>query len=145
LEKFNVSHTAIARVSNPLPEPTVCPHCRGAVVLANNSKIYGKAYGQWPWVYRCINDSCDSYVGLHPFTAFPLGTLADKVTRNARKKAKNAFNPIWQSKRMSRSAAYIWLANKLGIADVNACHFGWFDVETCNRVLLVCEEFERKF
>lgn len=85
-----------------------------------------------------------AYVGLHPFTAIPLGTLADEPTREARKRAKAAFNPIWQSGAMTRTDAYIWLAQQLGIENHEECHIGWFDVATCDRVVTVIQqEFSR--
>ena len=130
------SHSATTRVKNPMPAPTGCPYCGANVELVNNSEIYGRSYGEWPWAYSCC--SCDAYVGLHPQTAIPLGTLADAPTRAARKSAKDAFNPLWQQGAMSRSAAYAWLAAQLGIADVNACHIGWFDIKTCARAVAAC-------
>ena len=133
---WNPSRSATARVKNPLPAPAVCPHCSAAVGLVNNSEIYGRSYGEWPWAYSCTE--CDAYVGLHPWTAIPLGTLADADTRAARKAAKDAFNPLWQRGPMSRTEAYVWLAAQLGIPDVNDCHVGWFDIETCTRVIAVC-------
>jgi hypothetical protein len=54
--------------------------------------------------------------------------------REARKRAKAVFNPLWQSGRMSRTDAYAWLADQLGVA-VAECHIGWFDVAQCDRVL----------
>lgn len=130
---LNPSIRATARVSNPLPVPTDCPHCAAPVSLVNNETIYGRAYGEWPWAYAC--NGCGAYVGLHPFTSIPLGTLATAEIRDARKRAKAAFNPIWQQGGMSRKAAYAWLAGALGIADVEACHIGWFDVDQCNAVV----------
>lgn len=132
---WNPSRRATARVRNALPVPTVCPNCGGDVELVSNAMIYGREYGEWPWAYRCEDDACDSYVGLHPFTGIPLGTLANAATRAARKQAKAAFNPLWEDKRMSRSEAYAWLAKSLGIETVESCHIGWFDVETCKRVV----------
>jgi hypothetical protein len=131
---WNPSRTATARVTNPLPAPTACPHCSSDVELVGNERIYGMPYGEWPYVYRCKDDACGSYVGLHPFTAIPLGTLADAPTRDARKKAKALFNPLWQSGGMDRKEAYAWLARELGIP-VGECHVGWFDVATCERVV----------
>lgn len=101
-------------------------------------------YGDWPWAYKCNSKPCNSYVGLHPFTNIPLGTLADAPTREARKKAKAAFNPLWQSKRMSRKDAYAWLAKQLGIVNAGECHIGWFDVATCERVARIMESRKRK-
>lgn len=129
------SRRAVARVIDPLPVPTVCPFCGSDVELVKNSVIYGREYGDWPWVYKCV--SCDSHVGLHPFTGIPLGTLADKETRLARQAAKAAFNPIWKSGEMSRTDAYNWLAKQLGVL-VNHCHVGWFDVDMCKKVVQVC-------
>ncbi|MCY1246148.1 zinc-finger-containing domain protein [compost metagenome] len=78
---------------------------------------------------------CDSYVGLHPFTGIPLGTLATPEMRRARSAAKDAFNPLWQDGAMTRSEAYAWLARALGIADVEQCHIAWFDVAQCAAVV----------
>ncbi len=82
--------------------------------------------------------------GMHPFTNIPLGTLADAPTRQARTRAKEVFNPIWQSQRMTRSEAYSWLAGQLGIANVEECHIGWFDVQTCQRVVVVCQQLAKE-
>ncbi|SEU36388.1 Protein of unknown function [Burkholderia cepacia] len=135
---WNPSRRATARVKNPLPAPTKCPYDGGPVEIVNNSAIYGRKYGEWPWAFLCR--SCRAYVGLHPFTKIPLGTLADGPTRDARKRAKAAFNPIWESGRMTRTDAYIWLARRLGIANHEECHIGWFDVATCDRVVAVIQQ-----
>lgn len=137
LSPWNPSRRAIARVKSPLPWPSSCNCCGGPVECVRNSTIYGRDYGDWPWLFVC--QSCRAYVGLHPFTGIPLGTLADGPTREARKKAKAAFNPLWEDGHMSRSNAYGWLAGRLGMVDMNQCHIGWFSVETCNEVIAVCE------
>lgn len=136
--KFKVYKAAVARVLNPLPVPTICPHCGNKVELVSNSKIYRREYGEWPFAYKCISAPCDSYVGIHPKTDIPLGTLANKPMRDARKAAKAAFSPLWEKQGMERSAAYAWLAEKMGIADINHCHVGWFDIEQCNKVIEIC-------
>lgn len=136
---WNPSRTATARVTNPLPQPTTCHYCSGKVSIVNNDKIYGSSYGEWPWAFLC--DGCGAYVGLHPFTSIPLGTLADAPTREARKRAKDAFNPLWRTRLMTRREAYAWLAKMLGI-NVDECHIGWFDEATCKRVV---EVVKRKY
>ncbi len=133
---WNPSRRASARVKDPLPAPLVHDACGSAVEIVGNEKLYGRPYGKWPWAYRCTG--CGAYVGMHPFTDIPLGTLADSPTREARKRAKAAFNPIWQGGSMTRNEAYAWLAGQLGIAKVGECHIGWFDVATCDRVVEVC-------
>ncbi|UIF90898.1 zinc-finger-containing protein [Cupriavidus sp. UYPR2.512] len=135
---WNPSRSAIARVKNPLPAPVTCPHCGASVEIVSNALIYGREYGEWPWAFMCTGKFCDSYVGMHPLTGIPLGTLADGPTREARKRAKAAFNPLWQAKAMTRSEAYAWLAQALGIVNVGECHIGWFDVDQCQRVVEAC-------
>lgn len=130
---LNPSIRATARVTNPMPAPSECLHCAAPVELVSNERIYGCEYGEWPWVFLCTG--CGAYVGLHPFTAIPLGTLATAEIRDARKLAKAAFNPLWQQGGMSRKDAYAWLAGALRMDDVNTCHIGWFDVAQCNAVV----------
>lgn len=130
---WNPSRKAITRVTNPLPVPTVCPHCGSDCTIVNNAEIYGREYGEWPWAVLC--SGCRAYVGLHPFTGIPLGTLATAPIRKARSAAKDEFNKLWQRGAMTRSAAYAWLADALGITDVNTCHIGWFDVAQCEAVM----------
>ncbi|MBO2700815.1 zinc-finger-containing protein [Shewanella algae] len=135
----HISRKALKRVGDDaLPIPTKC-ECGGDVKLSRNSVIYnGKEYGDWPFVYHCM--SCDRYVGLHPNTDLPLGTLADKWLRNARKSCKPTFNKIWQLGFMTRDEAYSWLAAKLNI-DKTQCHFGLFDEDTCEKARNISEEF----
>ncbi|KUE88916.1 hypothetical protein ASL20_09855 [Cupriavidus necator] len=135
---WNPSRRATARVKNPLPALIHCPYCSAPVDVESNAEIYGREYGDWPWAYRCAGKNCHAYVGLHPFTNIPLGTLADAPTREACKRAKAAFYPLWQSGSMTRDEAYVWLAGALGIAISEECHIGWFDVQTCQRVMAMC-------
>lgn len=134
---LNPSAQATRRVTGALPVPTVCRHCSGKVALVENNVIYGRNFGEWPWAYRC--EGCEAYVGLHPFTAIPLGTLATPEIREARKQAKHIFTASWTRQKMTRTQAYAWLAGQLGIADVESCHIGWFDVEQCEAVIKVCK------
>ena len=135
---FNPSIKAIKRVKNPLPTPESCNCCGGSVEAVRNSEIYnGRSFGEWPWVYLCR--SCGAYVGIHPFTDIPLGTLADKETRIARKRSKAPFEQLHRSGMMSRSEAYGRLASKLGIKK-EECHFGWFDAVMCERAEVAARE-----
>lgn len=131
-----VSRKAERKVKDRLPIPETCPYCGSAVSFVNNAEIYGRAYGDWPWAYKCDAKQCGVYVGTHPNTKWPLGTLATAEVRAARMKTKNLFNPLWQSGQMSRSEAYAWLATKMGIT-VAACHFGWFDAARCEKAIAI--------
>lgn len=65
------------------------------------------------------------------------------VLAKARVAAHCAFDPAWQSGRMSRSAAYTQLATRLGLSKAD-CHMLNFDVATCERVvaLYLADDFE---
>lgn len=123
-----------------LPIPTICPHCGSDVDFVNNSKIYGKEFGDWPWAYLCRNKVCDSYIGVHSGTRHALGTLADAPTRAARKTAHSAFDQIWKTKTMKRGEAYRWLAKELDIEPWR-CHIGWFGVGYCKQVTKLATSF----
>ena len=88
---WNPSKKAIKKVKHPISPPTKCIYCNIEVIIINNKDIYGKSYGIWPWVYFCKN--CNSFVGMHPKTNIPLGTLADSKTRKARVECKK---PIYK-------------------------------------------------
>ncbi|WP_258257076.1 DUF3268 family zinc-finger domain-containing protein [Pseudomonas chlororaphis] len=115
-------------MKNPLPVPTECRYCAGHVELVNNSTIYGREFGEWPYAYRC--DDCGAYVGLHPSTDIPLGTLATAQLRKDRNLSKDMFHKVKERRGFTRSLAYEWLAGKMGIP-VGQCHFGWFDQDEC--------------
>jgi hypothetical protein len=125
---WHPSVRATARVPNPLPAPAVHDDCGGAVEIAHHTQLYRREFSEWPWAYRCT--TCDARVGMHPFTAIPLGTLADEALRDLRKTCKQPFEMLWQSKRMTRTEAYVALAAHLGVP-VEECHFGWFDADRC--------------
>lgn len=134
----NPSKKATQRVKDPQTVPVQCQYCLDVVEVQHHDRIYGKAYGDWPWMYVCVG--CGARVGMHPFTAIPLGALADASTREARKRCKPAFERLWNSGRMGRSEAYSWLAGKLGLT-ASRCHFGLFDAETCKRASDICNDY----
>ncbi|MBO0505296.1 hypothetical protein FED29_017875 [Aeromonas veronii] len=132
----NPSRKAVLRVSNPLPVPSSCNICGElAVRIGTHGEVYGREYSDWPYVYLC--ECCGSYVGLHPFTAIPLGTLADRKTREARKSCKEPFERLHRTGVMSREQAYAWLAKAMGIP-TGECHFGWFTAEQCTAAKALC-------
>ncbi len=104
--------------------------------LQSNAAIYGREYGDWPFVYRCAE--CQAYVGLHPDTDLPLGIMASKETIKARKDAKFLFQRLTKERfANNRTAAYAWLAKALGIAP-SICHFGMFGHDQADRAADVC-------
>src|SRR5688572_15421813 len=120
---------------------TVCPFCGSRVVFCTNDVLYGELKGDWPYIYRCVSNRCDSYVGVHPNTDMPLGTLANLETRRYRRLAHVYFDSIWRTGKMRRRAAYEWLAKELGISS-GQCHIALFDVEQCKRVVDIVDKYE---
>ena len=111
-----------------------CPYCGAPAQLVDSRVIYGRSYGAI-WLCRCVDGF--AYVGCHPNTTTPLGTLADRATRAWRSRAHRAFDPLWRNGAMSRTAAYRWLADMLGITG-EACHIARADIEMCRRIVGVC-------
>lgn len=130
-----ISRRALKRIPHPMPVPTVCSGCGGQVELVSNDEIYGRGYGDWPFAYLCR--PCDAYVGLHPNTDIPLGTLANKALREERKRSKAVFHDLIRHKGGSRTHWYRELAKQMRIG-VDQCHFGMFDLERCEQALNAC-------
>jgi len=64
-----------------------------------------------------------------------MGRLGNARLRYFRKRAHNAFDPLWSNKtaKMTREQAYHWLASRLNVP-VEECHIAMFDEETCKMV-----------
>lgn len=135
---WNPSKSATARVKNPLPVPTDCRYCGHTVVIKTHEEMYGRDFSDWPWAYGC--SKCEATVGMHPFTNIPLGTLANKDLKDARKKCKESFERIWQMDYMDRNKTYQWLAEKMQIPR-EECHFGWFTEDQCQKAKEFCDTY----
>jgi ssDNA-binding Zn-finger/Zn-ribbon topoisomerase 1 len=127
-----------------------CNNCGAIANLESSKKVYGgRDYGL---LYICSNyPTCDSYIGIHRGTTKPLGSLANADTRYWRMRAHNIFDMFWREKSIKksirtnkyekpRSVAYEWLAKKLKIK-YQHCHIGMFDIETCKKVVEVCQSY----
>lgn len=117
----------------------ICPYCGGVPVLADSSEIYnGQSFGP---VRLCRR--CGAFVGCHEGTTEPKGRLADKSLREAKKRAHEAFDPLWRSGWMGRQEAYDWLSVSLGIPRERT-HIGMFDLDLCKRVVSLCTGVRRR-
>lgn len=118
----------------------ICPYCNSPAALVSGWKIYPHRPNLFDkHFYECA--PCDARVGCHGTTTNPLGRLANSELRRAKSAAHAAFDPIWKSKKMSRSRAYSWLAERLSIKTED-CHIGMFDVEQCRAVIAACKELK---
>ena len=67
-----------------------------------------------------------------------MGRLANKELRKLKQAAHAAFDPVWKSKGVSRSKAYLKLARALEITP-EECHIGMFDEAMCRKTISICE------
>lgn len=107
----------------------ICPYCNKEALFIDSKIIYNKSFGM---IYLCKN--CNAYVGVHKGTKIPLGNLANKELRDWRIKAHNEFDFLWKSKKMSRSKAYKFLADKMNLKPKD-CHIGMFNIEQCKELI----------
>lgn len=117
-----------------------CQHCgceaslvKGDVIYPHRPDLAHKSF------YLC---QCGAYVGTHPGTDNPLGRPSNAELRQAKSAAHAVFDQLWKSGEMGRRAAYRWLGEQLGIP-FHQVHIGWFDLETCQRVVVVCQQREK--
>lgn len=119
--------------------PKTCNLCGGRVECISNDKIYGRRYGSG-YCYRCTE--CGAYVGTHkPWPDKALGILADAEMRDWKMKCHGLFDALWKdakNRRKRRRQLYIRLAGEMGIS-VEACHFGYFDLQQLKRAYQILE------
>ena len=121
-----------------MEKPTICRYCGSPVVYTSNAEIYGKEYGTGK-CYLCRN--CREFVGVHPGTDTPLGTLANAELREWRKEAHFWFDRIWKkpTRITTRYNAYGYLARKMGLPREET-HIGMFEIEQCKKVIEFSKE-----
>ena len=124
-------------------KPTICRYCGNPVVLTSNKEIYGREFRNGK-IYLCRN--CGAFVGTHPGTDIPLGTLANEELREYRKEAHFWFDRIWKrpTRITTRYKAYGWLALKMELPREKT-HIGMFEKEQCIKVVeLVKQRFKER-
>lgn len=114
-----------------------CPYCQQLAKFVDSKVIYRKSYGM---IYICF--PCDARVGIERGTDKPLGTLANKELREARKRAHAAFDPLWKKKgrKKSRGKMYRLLADAMNI-QVQRSHIAMFDVIQCQQVFAFASRY----
>lgn len=118
-----------------------CNYCYKSAELVTGREIYPHRLDLHDKrFYRCV--PCGAIVGCHPGTTRALGRLANAELRKARMAAHAAFDPLWRSGRMTRGAAYKWLAARLGV-DGGLCHIGEFELKICQRLVTLCNGASR--
>lgn len=122
----------------------ICDYCHrpaqlvtGAVIYPHRADLLHKRF------WHCA--PCGAYVGCHDRNRRlgfrgdePKGRLANAALRRAKIAAHAAFDPIWKSMEMTRTAAYEWLASALGVSVANM-HIGMLDMDGCSAVIAACQ------
>lgn len=104
--------------------------------------------------YYC--ESCGAYVGCHNNSKNPLGTMANRETREWRMKAHKSFDPIWKkgnhrdieygltrkdrkalkNQSFRRKSAYERL--RIDLESEFPIHIGASDIEQCKKIIESC-------
>ncbi|MCM1297763.1 MAG: DUF3268 family zinc-finger domain-containing protein [Muribaculaceae bacterium] len=122
----------------------ICRYCGGVVRQVPASKVYGVEAARRlrltkEWFYQCQN--CNARVGCHRGTKRPLGNLANEVLRLKRMETHQVFDGFWRSNGMTRTAAYKWLAERMGLTEAQT-HIGGFEMDQCQQVIDICRREE---
>ena len=100
-------------------------------------KLSHGAFGPY---YACTTrPACPGTHGAHR-DGRPLGTPADFETKQMRKAAHAAFDPLWDPPEggkpyfKDRGAAYRWIQTIMGL-DAEKAHIGMFDRDQCRKLI----------
>lgn len=117
-----------------------CQYCGNEAELVTGAEVYPHLPNLHAKpIYRC--EPCKAWVGCHPNTTTPLGILANAELRKAKMAAHELFDPLWKNGQRTRTQAYQWLSEKLGIKPKH-CHIGSFSLEKCKKVVELCKNIE---
>lgn len=89
----------------------------------------------------CSVVTCDYMATIHNHSGKWI--MGDAKTHAARRNAHAIFDELWLETKMRRGTAYKRLAEYLGIKEKD-CHIGFFDAETCERVIeFTCKRMKK--
>ncbi len=112
--------------------PPTCPYCEQPSIRTSGRDVYPHRPDLHPLAFY-VCTPCDARVGTHPNGA-PLGRLANAELRGLRVEAHAAFDPLWRLRRLSRTTAYKWLSQAMGLPE-DQTHIGMFDEAQCRQVV----------
>lgn len=116
---------------------TPCPYCNGIVSLTDCREIYPHRPDLWHKpMWACM--PCKAWAGCHPGGTRRAGRIANAATRKLKIAAHDAFDPLWKSGQMKRTAAYAWLREATGLSERD-CHMGWMTDAQLIEVVRLCE------
>ena len=119
----------------------ICRYCGGVIRLIPAKAVYGESTERLSMthehIYQCQN--CNARVGCHKGTTRALGNVANEVLRLKRIEAHRTFDALWKSGRMTRTEAYRWLAEAMGLRPDRA-HIGGFKMDQCQKAIELCSK-----
>lgn len=123
--------------------PVTCDYCHRDAKLVTGRVLYPHRPDLWHRrFWHC--SPCGAFVGCHQRGkngdgTRPLGRLANAELRRWKRRAHDAFDPLWRTRTMTRQEAYSWLSKTLGVSAAN-CHIGMFDVDGCRAVIAAVDQ-----
>jgi len=141
-----------------MPDATpACPYCGNPTIRVTGETLFpSKPDIRSRRFVRC--DPCDAHVACHEKTGEPMGTPANRATRQARAYLhKTYLDPLWQTAirsggytkrdlrygidkivRTARNRVYIWLGVQMGMT--RTPHVGEFSIEECHRAAHILKD-----
>lgn len=87
-----------------------CPKCKQQVEIITEMRLYNRVHDGSKYI-GCYE--CNLYVKLDKRTGKPLGYMADRKTRLARKEAHKYLDKVWRDGILTRDEAYQYLRDNL--------------------------------
>ena len=119
-----------------------CPVCKKEAALVTGREVYPHRpdlFGKSFWA--CL--PCGAWAGCHPNSTKRMGRLANAETRRLKQQAHAAFDPLWKTGRMSRTKAYAWLREAIGLSERD-CHIGWMSDADLRRVPVLLAQLSKE-
>lgn len=85
-----------------------CKMIKGDIAYPHRKDLFVKSFWQCP--------DCGNFVGTHNkgLSSKPLGCIPNKEMKNARMHIHSILDPIWKTKKLSRSEIYKRISDKVG-------------------------------
>ena len=123
----------------------ICRYCGGPIHVVPAIRVYGSSVYRLglenEHIFQCQN--CNARVGCHKGTTRPLGNVANETLRLKRMETHQVFDAFWKSQGMTRTQAYKWLAQQMGLPE-NKAHIGGFEMDQCQQVIDMCESAKKE-
>lgn len=116
----------------------LCSYCGNSATLTTGEQLYPHRPDLHTLhFWQCA--PCDAYVGCRADSDTPLGFLAKKDLREARRMAHEALDSLWKMRHYRKVDLYQLMAVRTGVR-----HLAEADIADCNRVLEFCAWMQKR-